>query len=62
MIRLLCLVVALCGLIYVRATSYTQIPVWTLMWWVWISATCLVAGCIGWVGHEIRHRDDRDLT
>jgi hypothetical protein len=51
--RVVLLLVVLDALVGVRASMYTIIPVWTLMWWVWILATCGVSGCIGYVIREV---------
>jgi hypothetical protein len=40
------LFIAICGLVFVRATTY-YIPVWSLVWWAWIVATVGVAACWG---------------
>jgi len=57
MIRIASLVIALCALIYVRATTLPAVPIWSPWWWVWIFATIVVSACVGWVSHEERdHR------
>lgn len=57
MTRVVLLTVALCGLVYVRGSSANVVPVWTAWWWIWITATCVIAGCIGWVAHDVyEHR------
>lgn len=59
MSRVVGLEVALVGLIFVRATSAAYVPVWSLMWFVWIIATCAIAWCGGWVHREAHERNRR---
>lgn len=60
MIRVVALVIALCGLIFVRGSSADFVPVWSPWWWAWILATCAIAGCVGWVAHDVaEHRRHR---
>lgn len=47
------LAIAEMGLIFVRATSANLVPVWSLMWWVWIIATVVVAWCCGLASHVV---------
>lgn len=47
--RLIGLIIAEIGLIYVRASSANVVPVWSFWWWVWITATVLIA----WVGGAV---------
>lgn len=54
--RVVGLIVALSGLILVRATSADYIPIWSPMWFVWIIATCGIAWCGGWVHREVHER------
>lgn len=41
------------GLIFVRATSADDVPIWSFMWWVWIIATVLGAWCCGLASHVV---------
>lgn len=51
--RIIGLLFAEVGLIFVRATSASQVPLWSFWWWVWITATVAVAWCGGMVTHAV---------
>jgi hypothetical protein len=53
MIRVIGLTIALFALIYVRGSSADIITVWSGWWWIWIVVTCVIAGCNGWVAHDV---------
>lgn len=51
--RIIGLLIAECGLIYVRASSAPFVPVWSFWWWAWILATVGVAWCGGMVTQAV---------
>lgn len=51
--RIIGLVLAEVGLIFVRATTTPFVPIWSFWWWVWIIATVLVAWCGGMVTQAV---------
>lgn len=56
MARIVCLVFALAGIIFVRSHLPGNIAPWEPLWILWVGSTCLIAGCLGWVANDVRHR------
>ena len=55
MIRIILLICAFAGVVYVRSTVVENIKPWEAAWFLWVLSTSLVSFCLGWVCYEVMH-------